>query len=244
MQKILLNAINQIKNCMKKSTLIFCSIFFAGATHAQLGNFLKDVKNAADSLKNGSRVEQPLPADTAKQAASPVVPAPTPMDAKKTAENGPPEKNEYVSFQCKIKGKKLFYGNNFDSDDVNIAVRMENIHPKPLDVESDWRTTQKEPLYIMEESGDRVTVTTVYFKFKQMTYGISFCEGMMCGNPDQPYSFAVFNGEKKVSQDFCDEGSASEFNFPVKLDNKGKLISTFKEVIVVKKSPLKFNPFN
>ncbi len=96
----------------------------------------------------------------------------------------------------------------------------------------------------MEESGNRFSITTVYFKDKKTTYGISFCEGMMCGNPSQPYSFSIFDGAKKVKQEFCDEDTASNFNFPIKADKNGKLSSQEKNVIIIKKSPLKFNPFN
>jgi len=157
---------------------------------------------------------------------------------------GPPGKNEFVAFQCKINGKELIYSNNFDSDDPNISVRMANVNAKPILMDYDWRSSSKSTLFLNEEVGDRVSITTVYFKDKQSTYGISFCEGMMCGNPNQPYSFSIFNGDKKVKQEFCDEDSASEFNFPIKADKKGKYLSQMKSVIIVKKSPLRFNPFN
>jgi hypothetical protein len=161
-----------------------------------------------------------------------------------SASKGPPGKNEFVAFQCKINGKDLIYSNNFDSDDPNISVRMANVNNKPLLMDYDWRSSNKATLFLNEEVADRATVTTVYFKDKQTTYGISFCEGMMCGNPNQPYSFSIFNGDKKVKQEFCDEDSASEFNFPIKADKKGKYNSQNKSVIIFKKSPLKFNPFN
>jgi hypothetical protein len=121
---------------------------------------------------------------------------------------------------------------------------MANVNAKPILMDYDWRSSSKSTLFLNEEVGDRVSITTVYFKDKQSTYGISFCEGMMCGNPNQPYSFSIFNGDKKVKQEFCDEDSASEFNFPIKADKKGKYLSQMKSVIIVKKSPLRFNPFN
>lgn len=235
---------------MKLFNLLLVSLLSAGSAHAQFGNLLKDLKSATEGATQNQKVEQPQ-AQPAKQ--QPFIPgtatkdnsAPTTQPAaQKTASKGPPATSREIAFQCKVNGKELIYGNNLDSDDPNINVRMANVNAKPLLMDYDWRTESKDTLYLTEETGNRVSVTTVYFKAHQMTYGISFCEGMMCGNPNQPYSFTVFNGNKKVKQEFCDEDTASEFNFPVKADKNGKLTSQQKNVLVLKKSPLKFNPFN
>ena len=219
--------------------LLLVSLFSAGAAHAQFGNLLNDLKSAVVGVSQNKKAEQSQSQPTKENS----VPATTPA-TQKTAPKGPPPTSREIAFQCKVNGKELMYGNNLDSDDPNIYVRMANVNAKPLLMDYDWRSEAKDPLYLTEEAGNRVSVTTVYFKVKQMTYGISFCEGMMCGNPNQPYSFAIFNGDKKVKQEFCDEDTASEFNFPVKADKNGKLSSQLKSVIVLKKSPLKFDPFN
>ena len=221
---------------MRLLSILLIGLFSTGTAHAQFGNLLNDLKSAIDGASQNQKTEQ---AQSSKQ--QPVTPAPA---TQKTAPKGPPATSRDIAFQCKVNGKDLIYKNNLDSDDPNISVRMANVNAKTLPTDYDWRSEYKDPLYLTEETGNRVSVTTVYFKVKQMTYGISYCEGMMCGNPNQPYSFAIFNGDKKVSQEFCDEDTASEFNFPVKADKNGKLASQLKEVIVIKKSPLKFNPFN
>jgi len=237
---------------MKLLKFIILSVLFTGSAHAQFGNFLKELKSAAEAASSQAGTEttqsqnkQQSPA-TGSAAKGNTQQSSSNQSGLKAVDAGPPAKSDAVAFQCKINGKTLLFGNNLDSDDPNITVRMENVHAKPLvvDYDYDWSTTYKDPLRITEESGNRYTITTVYFMEKQKTYGVSFCEGMLCGNPDQPYFFTVYDGTKKVSQEFCDENTASEFNFPVKMDKNGKLVTQLKEVIVVKKSTLKFNPFN
>ena len=149
------------------------------------------------------------------------------------------------AFQCKIKGKDVIYTDNYDSDDPYIGVRLANIYPKELmpgygTPGYDYRTTFKEPLFVTEEVLSRATITTVYFKIKNYTYGISMCQGMWCVT-GQNYSFTTFDGNKRVSQAYCDEGSESDFKFPFKRNEKEKLISLMKDVLIVKKSPLKFS---
>ena len=239
---------------MKLINLLLVSFLSAGSAHAQFGNLLKDLKSATEGATQNQKVEPPqTQQQTQPTKQQPFVPGPATKEnsaptaqpaAQKTVPKGPPATSRDIAFQCKVNGKELIYGNNLDSDDPNINVRMANVNAKPLLMDYDWRSEAKDTLYLTEETGNRVSVTTVYFKVKQMTYGISFCEGMMCGNPNQPYSFTIFNGDKKVKQEFCDEDTASEFNFPVKADKNGKLSSQLKNVLVLKKSPLKFNPFN
>lgn len=236
---------------MKNINIILAALLTTGSAHAQFGNLLKDIKSATEGVLQNKNAE-PVQSQDQQLKQQPFTPGPatnensTPVAKANQNEttNRPPQPSPYIAFQCKINGKELVYGNNLDSDDPNINVRMANVNAKPLQMDYDWRSEAKDPLYLTEETGNRFSVTTVYFKIKQMTYGISFCQGMMCGNPNQPYSFAIFSGDKKVKQEFCDEDSASEFNFPVKVDKNGKLTSQMKDVIIIKKSALKFNPFN
>ena len=242
---------------MRLLNIFLVGILFTGSAHAQFGGFLKDLKSAAEGIVQNQRPETvpvPAPAQSQNTKQETFVPGPpskenTPPVASsssptKATPKGPPEKSPLIAFQCKINGKELIYRNNLDSDDPNISVRMESVNAKPLLMDYDWRSEAKDPLYVSEETGNRALLTTVYFKVKQTTYSISLCEGMMCGNVNQPYSFAVFNGDKKISSDLCDEDTASEFNFPIKSDKNGKLLTQQKSVLMIKKSSLKFNPFD
>ena len=227
---------------MKLLNILLAGIFFTGSAQAQFGSFLKDLKSATEGIVQSQRPEvAPPPPAPSKESTPPAASSSSPT---KLTPKGPPEKNPFIAFQCKINGKDLIYRNNLDSDDPNISVRMENVNSKALLVDYDWRSEAKDPLYVSEETGNRALLTTVYFKVKQTTYGITLCEGMMCGNVNKPYSFAVFNGDKKISSDLCDEDTASEFNFPIKTDKNGKLLTQQKNVLTIKKSTLKFNPFD
>jgi Sec-independent protein translocase protein TatA len=241
--------------------LILFGALITGSAHAQFGNLIKDLKSAVEGATQTSSQQTGAQQTSSQQTNPPVTtkqqpfvpgskqdekPAQTssPPNSQKAQIKGPPAKSEFIAFQCLINGKEIIYRNNFDSDDRNINVRMANVYTKPQLMDYDWRTDHKDPLQFTEEKGNRLTVSTVYFKIKQMTYGISHCEGMMCGNPNQPYSFTIFDGSKKIKQEFCDEDTASEFNFPLKTDRNGKVSTQIKEAIIVKPSPLKFNPFN
>ena len=228
---------------MRILNIFLLSIFFTGSAHAQFGSFLKDLKSVTEGIVQSQRPEvAPVPPPAPSKESSP--PAASSSSPTKLTPKGPPEKSPFIAFQCKINGKDLIYRNNLDSDDPNISVRMENVNAKALLMDYDWRSEAKDPLFVSEETGNRALLTTVYFKVKQITYSISLCEGMMCGNVNQPYSFAVFNGDKKISSDLCDEDTASEFNFPIKTDKNGKLLTQQKSILTIKKSSLKFNPFD
>lgn len=231
-----------------RNILLIVGILITGSAHAEFGNLIKELKSAVESATQNSQKPTNQPVAPNQQPGSKQDEKPAQTNSSPNSQmdqiKGPPEKSDFIAFQCMINGKELVYRNNFDSDDQNISVRMENVNAKPLLVGYDWRTVYKDPLFFTQESGNRVTISTVYFKVKKMTYGISHCEGMMCGNPNQPYSFTVFNGNKKIAQEFCDEDTAAEFNFPLKADKNGKLSSQMKDVIVVKTTPLKFDPFN
>lgn len=231
-----------------RNILLIVGILITGSAHAEFGNLIKELKSAVESATQNSQKPTNQPVAPNQQPGSKQDEKPAQTNSSPNSQmaqiKGSPEKSDFIAFQCMINGKELVYRNNFDSDDQNISVRMENVNAKPLLVDYDWRTVYKDPLFFTQESGNRVTISTVYFKVKKMTYGISHCEGMMCGNPNQPYSFTVFNGNKKIAQEFCDEDTAAEFNFPLKADKNGKLSSQMKDVIVVKTTPLKFDPFN
>ncbi len=230
---------------MRKLSLAFIfSAIFALSTfqaNAQFSNLLRDLRSTAELLAKPLQIQKQepfTPADATKEATQ--QPATTPVSPQ--VSKGSPALNQDIAFQCKINDKVIIYKNNFSSDDPNINITLNHIHSKRLMQDYDYRTTLQDPLYVTEEIGHRVSVTTAYFQDKQMTYGVSFCQGMMCAKPKQPYSFTVFIAENKIQQDFCDEDSASAFNFPIKTDQNGELVTHMKEVIVIKKTNLKFTP--
>ena len=56
-----------------------------------------------------------------------------------------------------------------------------------------------------------------------LTYTLTKCEGMNCVTVmDYPW-FAVYNGKKRVSSNFCDKGTQTEYNFEFKRTKQGQL---------------------
>ena len=202
--------------------------------YAQFGGLMDTIKKQAEQITASPKTE-PAPVATNTNTTS----------NKSAAKEAPSNKfkpNQDTAFSCKINGKQLVYTNNLASDDHNISVNFNWVDAK--NPENDFRTTYKEPMLLSINEGNKATITTYYFKIKQMTYAISHCDGMLCGNPSQPYWFTVFDNNKKVKQDDCDENTASDFNFPIDTDKKGNVKTQNKDVLIIKKSTLKLDPFN
>jgi len=228
------------------TTLITFSVLSLGANvaNAQFGNLLKDLKSATENLTNpqsqGKKGTETSNQDSG-QVKQPQKPNGTP--AAPAEDYSAQYREQNTVFRCTVKGKRVAYQKHFDSEDAHISITLENINPKRLMPEYDYRTDAKQLLYVAEEKGNRFSVTTVYFQDKDTTFGISQCEGMMCGNPNQLYSFTVYKNNKKTYQEFCDEGSEKEFSFPFGTDKSGKLVTKMKEVLLIKNTKLKFSPF-
>ena len=48
----------------------------------------------------------------------------------------------------------------------------------------------------------------------------------------------------KIILNDCDENTANAFNFPIDIDKQGNAVTQMKDVLIIKKSNLKFDPFN
>ena len=234
-------------------------LIISNSANAQFGGLLNQLKDqVTETIKSGST---PPKASAPPQVNTPIPPAvntftPGPatkkeqQEAQKHVPSGPPEKQWDIAFQCKIGGKSLVYHYSEEEGRPEIGVEIPDIFGKPLQGASyHYNTTEnaknKKTLFLHQEAGQRSLLSTVYYNINKTTYAISNCQGMMCGNPSQPYSFSVFDGDKKIKEEFCDEDTASEFNFPLKENLKTeRLVTTQPAVIIIKKSSLKFNPFN
>jgi hypothetical protein len=144
-----------------------------------------------------------------------------------------------IAFSCKIKGKPLVYCKTFETEDPYMSVTLNHDYDSGKN-ELSFMSGQA-PFLLSQEEGYRRSVTTVYFTQKNMTYGISECNGMHC-NPEERYWFTTFKGTEKASQTFCDAETETEFAFPVAFDKKGKLVAQMKRVLAIKPSKLKFEP--
>ena len=147
---------------------------------------------------------------------------------------------EFVAFSCKINGKALIYCKTFETEEPYLSVTLNHDYDSgknDLSYNSD-----QGPLFLSQEEEYRRSVTTVYFSVKNMTYGISECNGMHC-NPDERYWFTTFKGTEKVNQLVCEPGTETSFEFPVVYDKKGKLVAQMKRVLAIKQSKFKFDRY-
>jgi hypothetical protein len=222
----------------------FALSLLSSNANAQFGGLLDNLKKQAEQITQINKTETPANTPTIQPNNKN-----TPSGKVESAPNTQKESssNQFVptidtAFSCKIEGKQLVFTKNLDSDDPNISVNFNLI-----DVTSnthDFRSTFKDPIMLSINEGNRQTITSYYFQIKQMTYAISHCEGMQCGNPSQPYWFTVFDNNKKIKQNDCDENTSTDFNFPISMDKNGTVKMQNKNVLIIKKSNLKFDPFN
>jgi len=216
----------------------------SNTANAQFGSLLDNLKKQAEQITQINKTETPANAPTIQPNNKY-----TPSGKVESAANTQKEStsNQFAptvdtAFSCKIEGKQLVFTKNLDSEDPNISVNFNLV-----DVTSntyDYRSTYKEPIMLSINDGNRQTITSYYFQIKQMTYAISHCEGMQCGNPSQPYWFTVFDNNKKIKQNDYDENTSTDFNFPFSMDKNGTVKMQNKNVLIIKKSNLKFDPFN
>jgi len=229
-------------------SLALSLIIISNSATAQFGGLLNQLKDQVTDAINSAGTPPKAPVPPQVNAPTPPkvnTPAPPTVNAPNTTIDTSSNKfqpNSDTAFSCRIAGKQLVFSKNFASEDPNISVNFNLVDVTKPDV--DFRTTFKEPMMLSINDSNRQQITSYYFKIKQMTYAISHCEGMLCGNPNQPYWFTVFENNKKINQDDCDENTATDFKFPIEIDKKGNAVTQMKDVLIIKKSNLKFDPFN
>jgi hypothetical protein len=233
---------------INKNIIVFFTTFtlsiLSSSTHAQFGGLLDNLKKQAEQITQMNKTEIPTKPSPNSGNTKETIPTKvdTPSNFTKDTNSNAFTPNINTAFACKIEGKQLVYTKNLDSDDPNISVNF-NLVDVTSNV-SDFRTTFKEPIMLSINEGNRQTITSFYFQVKQMTYAISHCEGMQCGNPSQPYWFTVFENNKKIKQDDCDDNTATDFKFPIIAEKNGTIKTQDKNILIIKKSNLKFDPFN
>jgi hypothetical protein len=232
-----------IKNIIVFFTTFTLSILSSSA-HAQFGGLLDNLKKQAEQITQINKTEIPTKPSLNSGNTKETIPtkADNPSNLAKDSSSNAFTPNTNTAFACKIEGKQLVYTKNLDSDDPNISVNFNLVDVTSN--ESDFRTTFKEPIMLSINEGNRQTITSYYFQVKQITYAISHCEGMQCGNPSQPYWFTVFENNKKIKQDDCEDNTATDFKFPIITEKNGIIKTQDKNVLIIKKSNLKFDPFN
>ena len=135
------------------------------------------------------------------------------------------EPNEKVLFSCQIKGEPIAYCGGDNKKGLQ-WLRFKQTTPSGIiEVKTDNQVTdlKNKVLFVAEDNQQRASFTTVHFDHKGLTYALTKCDGMNCvAVMDYPW-FAVYSGKKRVSSNFCDKGTQSQYNFEFKRTKQGQL---------------------
>ena len=151
------------------------------------------------------------------------------------------EHNEKVLFSCQIKGEQIVYCGGDNKKGLQWLRFKQTTPSGTIEIKTDNQVTdlKNKTLFAIEENQQRSTFTTVHFDHKGLTYALTKCEGMNCvAVMDHPW-FAVYNGKKRISSDFCDKGTQSPYAFEFKRTKQGQLNGD--SLLSIKKSKTRFD---
>ena len=135
------------------------------------------------------------------------------------------EPNEKVLFSCQIKGEQIAYCGGDNKKGLE-WLRFTQAKPSgniELKTDNQVADLNSKTFFVTEVNQQRSSFTTLHFDHKGLTYALTKCEGINCvAVLDYPW-FAVYNGKKRISSDFCDKGSQSSYNFEFKRTKQGQL---------------------
>ena len=117
-------------------------------------------------------------------------------------------------FSCKVKGKKVALCGAELGDVYNIMFTIDG------KVIAEHQYGEK--YSFSEHVNGKATLSSVYFKNKDLSYAVTTCDGMEC-NPDNSAWLSIVKGGKKIAgSGFCDAGTSSGFeNLPLTYDKNG-----------------------
>ena len=135
------------------------------------------------------------------------------------------EPSEKVLFSCQIKGEQIAYCGGDNKKGLQ-WLRFKQTTPSGIiEITTDNQVAdlKSKIFFATEENQQRASFTTVHFDHKGLTYSLTKCEGMNCvAVMDYPW-FAVYNGKKRISSNFCDKGTQSPYAFDFKRTKQGQL---------------------
>ena len=135
------------------------------------------------------------------------------------------EPNEKVLFSCQIKGELIAYCGGNNKKGLLWLRFKQAASAGNIEVKTDNQVAElkNKTFFATEENQQRASFTTVHFDHNGLTYALTKCDGMNCvAVMDYPW-FAVYNGKKRVSSNFCDKGTQSAYNFEFKRSKQGQL---------------------
>ena len=135
------------------------------------------------------------------------------------------EPNEKVLFSCQIKGDPITYCGGDNKKGLQWLRFKHTTSSGNIEMKTDNQVAnlKDKTFFATEENQKRASFTTIHFEHEGLTYALTKCEGMNCvAVMDYPW-FAVYNGKKRLSSNFCDTGTQSNYNFEFKRTKQGQL---------------------
>ena len=135
------------------------------------------------------------------------------------------EPNEKVLFSCQIKGEQIAYCGGDNKKGLQ-WLRFKQTSPSgniEIKIDNQVADLKNKTFFATEENQQRASFTTVHFDLHGLTYSLTKCDGMNCvAVMDYPW-FAMYNGKKRLSSNFCDKGTQSSYAFEFKRNKQGQL---------------------
>jgi hypothetical protein len=135
------------------------------------------------------------------------------------------EPNEKVLFSCEVKGEQIAYCGGDNKKGLQWLRFKQTTPSGTIEIKTDNQVAdlKNKTFFATEDNQQRASFTTVHFDHNGLTYALTKCDGMNCvAVMDHPW-FAVYNGKKRVSSNFCDKGTQSPYSFEFKRTKQGQL---------------------
>ena len=151
------------------------------------------------------------------------------------------EANEKVLFSCQIKDEQIAYCGGDNKKGLQWLRFKQTTPSGNIEIKTDNQVADlnSKTFFATEENQQRSSFTSVHFDHKGLTYALTKCDGMNCvAVMDYPW-FAVYNGKRRVSSNFCDKGTQSPYAFEFKRTKQGQLNGD--ALLSIKKSKARFD---
>lgn len=142
-----------------------------------------------------------------------------------TAMSAACDSNEKVLFSCQLKGEQIAYCGGDNKKGLQWLRFKQTTPSGTIEIKTDNQVAglNSKIFFVTEENQQRASFTTLHFEHRSFTYALTKCEGMNCvAVMDHPW-FAVYNGKKRISSNFCDKGTQTPYSFEFKRTSQGQL---------------------
>ena len=223
----------------KSYQIIIFSIFItflSGPVHAQLGGFLKELKDNVDSIKDASDSAKGLIDSVRGNDSSRSVPGSKKQEVSASSQaTTPPATSTGISnselsnyrnegakictdeykdnvFSCKINGEAINYCKVDGPPENTLQVIYQK---KSGTITFNSESFYKKWLNVSENNDSPfIGYRSFYFEDKGITYVLSTCNGPHCPvfiGVEDLFWLAEFKGTKKISNNFCDKGTTTAY---------------------------------